>query len=208
MSYNQPPPSGPSGWGHIPPPPQMPPQPAGSPKWARKRFVIPAAVLVLFLGVGIGASGSGDQETTADAKPAPRATVTETVKAKAEPAPTVTVTTTAKAKAAKAAPKKTKDTAVTPADQVVFKVWGSAPSGVDITYGSDTDNLQGSGLPMTKTLKLADDAMYFQVTAQLQGGGDIHCSVTVDGQTKKGHAAGGYNICSAQLSSDFFGGWS
>lgn len=79
---------------------------------------------------------------------------------------------------------------------------------MDITYGSDTDNLQGSGLPMTKTLTLKDDAMYYDVSAQLSGGGDIHCSVTVDGQTKKGHAAGGYNICSAQLSSDFLGGWS
>ncbi|MEU2420896.1 MmpS family transport accessory protein [Streptomyces sp. NPDC007851] len=206
MSYNQPPPSEPSGWGQMPPP-QIPPQPAGGPKWARKRIVIPAAVLILFLGVGIGSSGS-DQKTTADTKTAPRATVTETVKAKteAEPAPTVTVTKTAEAKVAKAAPKKTEDAA--PAGQVVFKVWGSAPSGADITYGSDTDNLQGRGLPMTKTLKLTDDAMYYDVTAQLQGGGDIHCSVTVDGQTKKGHAAGGYNICSAQLSSDFFGGWS
>ncbi|MGW7242606.1 MmpS family transport accessory protein [Streptomyces sp. NPDC054804] len=120
----------------------------------------------------------------------------------------MTVTKTAKAKPAKAKPKKAADDTVdAPAGQVVFKVWGSAPAGVDITYGSDTDNLQGRGLPMTKTLNLSDDAMYFDVTAQLQGGGDIHCSVTVDGQTKKGHAAGGYNICSAQLSSDFSGGW-
>ncbi|MGW5656908.1 MmpS family transport accessory protein [Streptomyces humi] len=207
MSYNQPPPPDSSGWGQVPPPPPFPPQPAGGPKWARKRVVIPAAVLILFLGVGIGSSGS-DQKTAADAKPAPRVTVTETAKGEAEPAPTVTVTKTAKAKVAKATPKKTKDTTATAADQVVFKVWGSAPAGTDITYGSDTDNLQGSGLPMTKTLKLTDDAMYFQVTAQLQGGGDIHCSVTVEGQTKKGHAAGGYNICSAQLSSDFLGGWS
>ncbi|WP_164836360.1 hypothetical protein [Actinacidiphila soli] len=46
------------------------------------------------------------------------------------------------------------------------------------------------------------------ITAQLQGGGDIHCSVTIDGQTKSGHASGGYNICSAQLNGDFMGGWS
>ncbi len=31
---------------------------------------------------------------------------------------------------------------------------------------------------------------------------------TVDGKTKKGHASGGYNICNAQLSSNFTGGWS
>ncbi len=207
MSHNQPPPSGPN-WGQIPPPPMppMPPQPTGRPKWARKRIVIPAALVILFIGVGIGSSGD-DQKTVASAKPAPRVTVTETAqgKAKPAPAPTVTVTKTAKPAPVKAKPKKTEPAA--PADKVVFKVWGSAPSGVDITYGSDSDNLQGRGLPMTKTLTLKDDALYYNVTAQLQGGGDVHCSVTVDGETKTGHASGGYNICNAQLSGGLFGGW-
>ncbi|WP_392750528.1 MmpS family transport accessory protein [Streptomyces sp. LN590] len=184
----------------------MPPQPTGRPKWARKRIVIPAALVILFIGVGIGSSGD-DQKTVASAKPAPRVTVTETAqgKAKPAPAPTVTVTKTAKPAPVKAKPKKTEPAA--PADKVVFKVWGSAPSGVDITYGSDSDNLQGRGLPMTKTLTLKDDALYYNVTAQLQGGGDVHCSVTVDGETKTGHASGGYNICNAQLSGGLFGGW-
>jgi hypothetical protein len=181
----------------------MPPQPVGRPKWARKRVAIPAALVILFIGVGIGSSG-GDQMTTADAKPAPRVTVTETAAAgNAKPAPTVTVTQTAKPAAVKATPKK----AEAPKDKVVFKVWGSASAGVDITYGSDSDSIQGHGLPMTKTLTLKDDAMYYNVTAQLQGGGDIHCSVTVDGKTKSGHASGGYNICNAQLSGGIFGGW-
>lgn len=90
-------------------------------------------------------------------------------------------------------------------DVAVFKVWGSAPSGVSITYGSDGTNLQGKGLPMTKELKVEDDALYYQVTAQLQGGGDIYCSVTVNGKTKQGHAQGGYNICSAQLNGGLTG---
>ncbi|MFF2996994.1 MmpS family transport accessory protein [Streptomyces sp. NPDC057950] len=208
MSQNQPPPppSGPA-WGQVPPQPPMPPQPASGPKWARKRIVIPAALVILFIGVGIGSSGN-DQKTAASSKPAPRVTVTETAKsdAKPEPAPTVTVTKTAKPPAVKAKPKKTE--APAPKDQVVFKVWGSAPAGVDITYGSDSDSIQGHGLPMTKTLKLKDDAMYYNVTAQLQGGGDVHCSVTVDGKTKTGHASGGYNICNAQLSGGLFGDWS
>jgi hypothetical protein len=183
----------------------MPPQPTARPKWARKRIAIPAALVILFIGVGIGSSGN-DQKTAAGSNPAPRVTVTATAegKAKPAPAPTVTVTKTAKPAAVKATPKK----AEAPAGKVVFKVWGSASAGVDITYGSDTDNLQGRGLPMTKTLTLKDDAMYYSVTAQLQGGGDVHCSVTVDGKTKTGHAAGGYNICSAQLSGGIFGGWS
>ncbi|WP_319594115.1 hypothetical protein [Streptomyces sp. ID05-04B] len=60
---------------------------------------------------------------------------------------------------------------------------------------------------MTKTLTLHDDALYYQVSAQLMGGGDINCSVTVNGKTKKGHASGGYNICTAQLNGGLLGGW-
>ena len=90
------------------------------------------------------------------------------------------------------------------ATDVVFKVWGTAPSGADITYGSDSSNLSGK-VGKTYKLKLKDDALYYAVTAQLQGGGHIHCSVTIDGKTKSGEASGGYNICSAQLNSTFTG---
>lgn len=85
------------------------------------------------------------------------------------------------------------------AAEAVFKVWGTAKAGVSITYGSDSENLEGTGLPMTRTLKVKSDALYLHITAQLQGGGDIHCSVTLGGQAKEGHAQGGYNICSAQI---------
>ncbi|WP_307783054.1 hypothetical protein [Streptomyces sp. MBT53] len=164
------------------------------------------------LGALIGAagnSGGGDGDRTS-AEPAATRTVTASPEAakveKAEPAPTITVTVTktAEAKATKAAT--SGDDA--PAGKALFKVWGSAPSGVDITYGSDGTNLQGKGLPMTKTLAVDGDALYYQVTAQLQGGGDVHCSITIDGRTKSGRAQGGYNICSAQLNSDFSGGFS
>lgn len=96
---------------------------------------------------------------------------------------------------------------------VTFKVWGTAPAGalgsLDITYGSDSDSRNGEFRNGTfeASLPLNDDAMYYTVNAQLQGSGDINCSVTVDGHTKKGHAAGGYNICDAQLSSGLLGGW-
>ncbi|MER7923644.1 hypothetical protein ABTY96_11000 [Streptomyces sp. NPDC096057] len=98
--------------------------------------------------------------------------------------------------------------------KVVFKVWGTAPAdalgGLDIGYGSDSDTRKGTFKDgkFEATLTLHKDAMYYQVNAQLQGSGDINCSVTVDGKTKKGHASGGYNICNAQLSSNFTGGWS
>ncbi len=98
--------------------------------------------------------------------------------------------------------------------KVVFKVWGTAPAGalggLDIGYGSDSDTRKGTFKDgrFEATLALDKDAMYYNVNAQLQGSEDINCSVTVDGKTKKGHASGGYNICNAQLSSNFTGGWS
>lgn len=73
------------------------------PGWARKRIVVPAAVVLFFTGVGIGASGSDGTQTTGDAKAAPTVTTTVTAKAavpqtaeKAEPGPTVTKTVRAK----------------------------------------------------------------------------------------------------------------
>lgn len=88
--------------------PQPPATAAAGPKWARKRVVIPAVVLLFLVGVGVGAAGGGDDsgEDTAGAKPAATTTVTETARPKAAegaPAPTVTKTVketvTAKAKA-------------------------------------------------------------------------------------------------------------
>ncbi|GGO41185.1 hypothetical protein [Streptomyces lasiicapitis] len=176
--------------------------------------MIPAAFVILGAGMGIGAAAGGEEQTSPAAKPRPTVTVTQKPAgraAKPAPQPTVTVTKTAKPKTSepeaaadsdnKPAPGKA------PSGKVVFKVWGSAPAGTDVTYGSDSDSREGSGLPMTKTLTLDTDALYYHVSAQLLGGGDINCSVTVDGTTKKGHASGGYNICSAQLNGGLTGGW-
>ncbi|NGO06939.1 hypothetical protein G5C60_04500 [Streptomyces sp. HC44] len=97
--------------------------------------------------------------------------------------------------------------------KVVFKVWGTAPAGalgpLDITYGSDSDSRKGTfkNGKFEATLPLNDDALYFNVMAQLQGSGDINCSVTVDGETKKAHASGDYNICHAQANAGLLGGW-
>ncbi|MFG3127317.1 hypothetical protein ACGFZU_06405 [Streptomyces tendae] len=194
----------------------MPPQPpSAGPKWARKRILIPAAVLTLFVGVGIGAAGGdGTEKTSADAKPGPTVTVTETAAAaqpakdESKPAPTVTVTKTVKPKADDKPADPPADEVEASSGEVVFKVWGSAPSGVDINYGSDTDSRSGKGLPFEKTLKLDDEALYYTVNAQLMGGGDINCSVTINGETKKGHASGDYNICMAQVNGGLLGGWS
>ncbi|WP_437052008.1 hypothetical protein [Streptomyces sp. enrichment culture] len=175
--------------------------------------MIPAAVLTLLIGVGIGSAGAGEEKTSSEAKPQPTVTVTESAAAAkpakddAKPAPTVTVTKTVKPEAEEKSADPPADEADSSAGEVVFKAWGSAPAGVDINYGSDSDSRSGKGLPFEKTLKLDDGALYYHVSAQLMGGGDINCSVTVGGETKKGHAEGDYNICSAQVNSGLLGGW-
>ncbi|KUM80279.1 excalibur calcium-binding domain-containing protein [Streptomyces curacoi] len=87
----------------------VPPPLRPAPKWARKRYVLPALALAFFLGIGAGgASGEGSKNTAA--KPAaasPRPTVTVTMTARArepEPAPTVTATKTVKVTATVTAP--------------------------------------------------------------------------------------------------------
>lgn len=105
---------------------------------------------------------------------------------------------------------------VNPATKVTFVVtgWGN-PS---ITYGSDSDNRDGGGtrgelgdgntLPWTRSVTFSGDALYYSIDAQLEGSGDISCKIVVSGPgddpltVSRGHASGGYNICSAQAAPD------
>ena len=110
--------------------------------------------------------------------------------------------------------------------RIVFKVRGSAPEGVDITYGSDSNNItppgnlgvlgNGSPLPFTGSIKYHSSALYWDINAQLQGGGNITCGIylkvtdyftngTHTSRSKRiahAHASGGYNICDAQNNND------
>jgi hypothetical protein len=90
---------------------------------------------------------------------------------------------------------------------VVFIVSGSAPDGVDITYGPAGTNLSGpSTLDGTAKMSVPFDASasYYALNAQLQGGGDITCKIVAEGPgdvpltVSHGAATGSYNICSAQ----------
>jgi hypothetical protein len=105
-------------------------------------------------------------------------------------------------------------------DKVVFKVRGSGyPS---IQYGSDSDSRSpaggygplgdGNALPWSASVTYDPSALYYAVSAQLEGYGDISDSVTEvittycsDGSHKTesfplahGHASGGYNIAQAE----------
>lgn len=98
------------------------------------------------------------------------------------------------------------------AQTVAYSCTGSDPDGVNITYGPEGTNDSASSLPFSATQSLTGSAQYVNVTAQLQGDGQVSCTTTVTygtGQTvtQTGNASGGYNIASAEVCSDFTGGW-
>jgi len=88
---------------------------------------------------------------------------------------------------------------------VEFVVTGSAPNGVDITYGSDASNDRGR-LPLDVTKPARNNVLYW-VMAELKGGGRITCKVIIGDAVRAGHAIGGHNVCTAQSPSDLIGGW-
>jgi hypothetical protein len=104
-------------------------------------------------------------------------------------------------------------------DAVVFKVWGSGDPSMQ--YCTDNNNSppggygslgNGNALPWSASRPYDSGALYWFVSAQLQGDGDISDSVTEvvttwcsDGSHKtesfpvaSGHAIGGYNIAQAE----------
>jgi hypothetical protein len=173
--------------GYAPQPPRFqPPQPPRDNRRRTSKIIlsIVGGVIGLFVFlavVGAVIDGTGSQ------KPA------------AAPLGTSSPDATRKASAkSKAKPK---------ADVVTFVVNGRAPSGVDVTYGTDTDNRQGpKRLPVRRTLKFTKKALYYVVSAQLNGSGDITCKVLHNGKpVASGHASGGYSICSAQWNGGLLG---
>ncbi|MFJ6566672.1 excalibur calcium-binding domain-containing protein [Streptomyces sp. NPDC091292] len=81
----------------------MPPQVTRpAPKWARKRYVLPALGFAFIIGIMAAGASDPQTKTVADDKPQPTATSTVTATATAtetaepEPAPTVTATETVK----------------------------------------------------------------------------------------------------------------
>ena len=108
-------------------------------------------------------------------------------------------------------------------DTIVFKVWGTGePS---IQYGTDSSNNNpsdgagplgdGNYLPWQASMTYDPGALYYAVTAQLEGSGSIHDSVTEMVTTwcsgskpntesfplASGNASGGYGIATAEYAS-------
>jgi hypothetical protein len=80
--------------------PPTPPAARTAPRWARKRYVLPALALAFFIGIGAGGSDTQntDDAKAAAAKPQPTVTVTATATETADPEPAPTVTETRKVK--------------------------------------------------------------------------------------------------------------
>ena len=90
---------------------------------------------------------------------------------------------------------------------VEFIVSGSAPDGIDITYGPAGTKLSGpSVLQRTAKMTVSFDpgALHYVLRAQLHGDGDITCKIVVTGlgeqalTVSSGAASGGHKICSVQ----------
>ena len=91
--------------------------------------------------------------------------------------------------------------------KVEFIVTGSAPDGIDITYGPGGSEFAGPSVLDGKavmSVKFDPSDSYYSLNAQLQGAGSIRCKIVVTGPgdqpltVSHGAAAGGYNVCSAQ----------
>lgn len=196
-----------SNYGQYVPPPQYQPYPPQKPK---KRSTLGPVLLGTVVGIFVlivivavasrgGSTGGGNvaaSQTTAAGTPSTAA---------AAPAQPAAPPSSAAAPVQAAAP-------AGPSSQVKYSCTGSAPDGVDITYGTESSNSSASKLPFSRTVPLDSSAQYYDVTAQLSGSGTVSCTTTVwasDGTvtTKSGMANGGYNIASSEVCSTFDGSW-
>lgn len=178
---------------------QPPPQPPKKPRSPAQLGCLGAIAVAVIVIIAVAVSSGGKSGNTATGVTTP----TQTAAANASPAaaPATTSETTAADPATSSQP--------TVPDQVVFTCTGSAPDGVDITYGGEGSNFSASSLPFSKTLSLQTTEQYYNVTAQLSGSGHVSCTTVVDYQgsptTQTGSAEGGYNIASAEVCSGFDG---
>jgi hypothetical protein len=183
---------------------RAPYQPPQAPKKHTARKIILGLVCGTFAIIVVSAVASGGNTPSTTSAPP---TATATIPTPSAPA-SATYTAPTPAAPAPAAPPATTPAAVA---QVTFACTGNAPDGIDITYGPEGTDDSADSLPFTKTMPLDPDAQYYNVTAQLSGSGHVSCTTVVDwdGQpvTQSGSASGGYNIASAEMCSDFTGGW-
>ena len=90
------------------------------------------------------------------------------------------------------------------ANTVSYVVTGSE---ADVTYGPSGSDFQGS-VPMNVSAHLGNP-LYYAISAQLQGDGQVSCAILVGGKViSSATATGGYNIATCEISQDpLYGGW-
>lgn len=153
----------------------------------RIAFVVAAFIVVVAIAASAGHHNSANQNSGSASNQAAQ--------------------TNNKAPAAPAAPAKKVAPKPAPPQTVTYTITGSAPEGIDITWGTDSSNHAAHSLPFTETVPLDNSGgvLYYDVTAQLQGSGDISCQISVNGKVlKTGSASGGYNICMTEVTKDPF----
>lgn len=206
------PPQAPPGWqqpgyGQQPPwgPPPGPPQPPRRKRHTARNVLLGAGGLVAaIIVIAVAASGGKTGSTGASA-------TSSSVASGVASAETAAQNCTASGGTwngtlCQASAPSPSNTPASPT-KVEFIVSGTAPDGIDITYGPSGTNLSGpSTLDGTATMSVPFDgsADYYALNAQLQGDGSITCKIVVTGPgdapltVSSGAASGGFNICDAQ----------
>jgi hypothetical protein len=167
-------------------PPQQPPRRGSNSHWVRNILAGIGAVVVVSVVLSHLSSGNSSGSSTSPGQAAVAGSAS--VPASGSPPPPASPTPP-------------------PPTKVEFIVSGSAPDGIDITYGPGGTQLSGpSVLDGKATTSVAFDpgASYYALNAQLQGDGSITCKIVATGPgdnpltVSHGAASGSYNICSAQ----------
>jgi hypothetical protein len=206
------PPQGPPGWqqpgyGQQPPwgPPPQPPQPPRKRHTARNILLGIGGSVVAIIAIAVAASGGG--KTGSAGTSATSSGIASSVASADAAAQNCTASGgTWNGTSCQAATPSPSSTPASPT-KVEFIVSGTAPDGIDITYGPDGSQFSGpSTLDGTATMSVPFDgsAEYYALNAQLQGSGSITCKIVATGPgdnpltVSSGAASGGYNICDAQ----------
>jgi hypothetical protein len=150
-----------------------------------------AAAFVLLIVIVVAASPHSGSSGAPSAATSPSSAPSST--AVAAPAAAAAPTAAAKPSPTKAA-----------TQTVTYSVTGSP---ADVTYGPAGSDYEGT-VPMTKTATLDSNASYYAIDAQLQGDGEVSCSIAVNGKViDHATAEGGYNIADCEITEGLFGNW-
>ena len=184
----------------------MPGSPPPGPQPPRKRHVLrwiaggAVALLALIIGLSVAFSG---KNTDNSASSSPKTTAAPVAAAPAKAASPIVSSTSPSASPSFA-------------QTVTFSCTGSAPDGVDITYGPSGSNYSASALPFSKTMSLDTSTLYYDTSAQLQGSGTVTCQTVVkyldnSGNPKTATASAtaqvGYNLADAEMCPGLVNDW-